>query len=618
MSSLNGFNGQHGGSQPGVRPGARPLTEQPQGAPAQSNWQQHPQSVQSAQLANQWGQAASQADYAQQGYGAPSQQQGYAQQPVAPASPYGGMAANPDPFAPSFEPYTAAPQRAAQPGYQPAAPQQGYQPQAAPQQGYGQHLQGYGAPDPRAQQPQWPSQPAHAQPAQSRGLDVGSYLPQSSAQSGAAQANASYRGVVDPRQHDSEPALSDWSNTQQQAGHQQAGYQQTPQGYDFGDAHGGGPNDMGFAQASGGELEQGYAEDDDQEFEAEQPSRFRRPVMIAAALAGAIVVGAGFSYGYKSFLGGGASGNPPMIKSASEPSKTKPADAGGKQFAHSDSKIMGRLGDGDAPAAASASGDADASGTRKVSTVVVGRDGSIQAPAATPAVEQVVAAATPAAPVPAPSLGGSGVPGMTLVDALGPKSKTVAAAVAAGGESVQAAGQQIAAAVPTGQKLVVAPPAAPVKPVTLAKAAPEAAKAVAAATTGSIEPQAAAPVIKKPAAKKVAAATPVVANDAAPIAAAPVAAPVASGGTSGFVAVLASVPRSASSRMDALKRFADMQQKYGAVLGGKTPDVAEANLGAKGAYHRLVVGPPASREQASATCAQLKAQGYADCWVTSY
>ncbi len=91
-----------------------------------------------------------------------------------------------------------------------------------------------------------------------------------------------------------------------------------------------------------------------------------------------------------------------------------------------------------------------------------------------------------------------------------------------------------------------------------------------------------------------------------------------SGGTGGFVAVLASVPRSASSRMDALKRFADMQQKYGSALAGKTPDVADANLGAKGNYHRLIVGPPGSREQASTVCSQLKSQGYNDCWVTSY
>ena len=139
-------------------------------------------------------------------------------------------------------------------------------------------------------------------------------------------------------------------------------------------------------------------------------------------------------------------------------------------------------------------------------------------------------------------------------------------------------------------------------------------------STGSIE--AAAPAAKKPAApaaKKVAAAT---VNDAfstttSATAAAPAAAPAVTGGN-GFVAVLASVPKSASSQGDALKRYADMQQKYGSVLTGKTPSVAEANLGAKGSYHRLVVGPPASREQANTVCSQLKAQGYTDCWVTSY
>ena len=61
-----------------------------------------------------------------------------------------------------------------------------------------------------------------------------------------------------------------------------------------------------------------------------------------------------------------------------------------------------------------------------------------------------------------------------------------------------------------------------------------------------------------------------------------------------------------------------MQQKYSSVLAGKTPDVAEANLGAKGNYHRLVVGPPGSRQQASSVCVQLKSQGYSDCWVTTY
>ena len=93
-------------------------------------------------------------------------------------------------------------------------------------------------------------------------------------------------------------------------------------------------------------------------------------------------------------------------------------------------------------------------------------------------------------------------------------------------------------------------------------------------------------------------------------------APVApsTSGTSGYVAVLSSK----TSRMDALKAFADLQQKYGDVLASKTPDVQEANLGDKGVRYRSVVGPPGSREAASGVCKQLKTAGYADCWVTAY
>ena len=89
-------------------------------------------------------------------------------------------------------------------------------------------------------------------------------------------------------------------------------------------------------------------------------------------------------------------------------------------------------------------------------------------------------------------------------------------------------------------------------------------------------------------------------------------------GSNGYVVVLASVPASGSSRLVALKKFADMQQQYGSVLQNKTPDVREANLGQKGTYHRLLVGPPGSRAQASALCGELKQAGYKDCWVTAY
>ncbi len=559
MSPLNTFAAQLG------RAAARPNAQQaaPQDQSQQPAWGQQgqPQSAAPQSAAPQWGQPqAPQAGYGQQGFA----QQSYGQPQdyhAAQGAPYGaGHAPQADPYAPQFESYAAAAAtpRANQQGYQPQqqyAPAQNWQPQQTDQRG----------PDTRA-------------------YDVGAYMTQ--AQAAAAQASAAYR-----QQHEPDPSLHDW---QQHQGHNQ------------------GHDNMGFAQAAGGELDPNYGEEE-AEYDAEDAPRGRRSLMMAAALAGAIFVGGGLAYGYKNFLSGPSSGEPPVVKSASSPSKIKPADAGGKQFAHSDSKIMGRLGDGAAGAAAAAStaasaGETDANGTRKVATLVVGRDGSIQAPPASEAV--------------APAAGDVAVPGMTVVDVLGGSKVQSAAAAVATAANETAAAVQAAPQVPqqAAQKLVVAPPAAAQKPVTVAKAVSAAAPVAAApASTGSIDGEAAAPVAPAPPkkVKKVAAAPAATATDAT---AAPAPASVATtgGGSNGYVAVLASVPQSGSSRMDALKKFADMQQKYSSALSGKTPDVAEANLGAKGAYHRLVVGPPGSREQASSLCTQLKTQGYADCWVTSY
>lgn len=602
------------------------------------------------QSQNQWGQPA-QGGYAPNTYGGAQAYAPQGQQPAAPqpAQPYGGpygqpndyqvpqtgvpqsgapqgygAAANqtrPASYAPQFEPFnpnTAAPVRT-QP--QQPAPQaygtQGYGHQgydygapAQPPGNYGAQQAGYGGQPAAYGYQQTPVQPAHhphaypqhaqpqnwgAQPAQGdgRGFDLGTYHP-----------------AAEPTFGGAEPSLqpADWS----QGGYQQDGghyghEQQTAeygQGGDYGVADQGGA-DLGFGQPAGGELDQGYADEEPQDYEAEAPSRGRRPMMIAAVLAGAIVLGGGMTYGYKALFEGPSDGQPPVIKSVASPSKVKPEDGGGKQFSHADSKIMGRLGDGSAAASATQGAETDANGTRKVATLVVGRDGSIQAPAT-----EAVADNQPVK-----------VPGMTVVDGLGPARAPAAAATMAAtsgasakAEAAQAQAQNAAqqaeaaaeeAAAKTtaaANKIAVAPPAAQ-KPVTIAKVAPSQQD-----QTGSIEADAPAAAAPPPAPKAKKAKAP--AADAASTS-------VATTG-SGFVAVLASVPRSNSSRMDALKRFADMQQKYASVLTGKTPDVAEANLGAKGNYHRLVVGPPGSREQASTVCSQLKSQGYGDCWVTSY
>ncbi|HEX6001496.1 MAG TPA: SPOR domain-containing protein [Hyphomicrobiaceae bacterium] len=103
----------------------------------------------------------------------------------------------------------------------------------------------------------------------------------------------------------------------------------------------------------------------------------------------------------------------------------------------------------------------------------------------------------------------------------------------------------------------------------------------------------------------------------APIKPAPVAKPreEASSGL-GYVAVL----KSTKSQMDAMKAFADLQQKYPNVLGEKSFDVQSADLSARGlgTMYRVLVGPPGSHTFAANVCSQLKSAGYVGCWVKPY
>jgi cell division septation protein DedD len=349
--------------------------------------------------------------------------------------------------------------------------------------------------------------------------------------------------------------------------------------------------DQVYAQPHGGALEQAYAEED--VYEADERPRRGRGLKIVAVLAGAIMVGGGLAYSYSALLGPSSDANTPVVKSADGPFKVKPSEPGGKQFAHSDSKIMGRLGEGatgagaataatEASSAEAASATDPVTGARKVPILVVGRDGSIQPPAATDTADQPRAAATTAT---------VSVPGMTIIDGLG------------GAPAAKPAAPKVIAAAEPEKPVVVNPPSATQKKSEPAAAAPAGA-ARPQSSSDSSDTVAAVASEKKPAAKK-ATSTAAAASSPAPTGA-------------GFVAVLASVPASSNSRINALQKFADMQQKYGSLLQDKTPDVQEANLGDKGTYHRLLVGPPGSRDSANSLCTQLKAQGYSDCWVTAY
>lgn len=316
------------------------------------------------------------------------------------------------------------------------------------------------------------------------------------------------------------------------------------------------------------------AHDDEEYDEAlEEEAPRRRWGLIAASLVGAIALGGGLAYGYKAFVAAPAQvAGVPQVKAGSSPVKVKPADPGGTKFANTDSKMMESLSGSQATTSEN--------GTRAVQTMTIGRDGSIAAgsPSAPPG-PPVAASSPPTPQAAAASLAtATPVPGMTLIlppSASGPRP------------------QQAQAAAPA------LPQAAPVPPKAVAP------KVIAAASPAALE------AVEAPASQVKKVAVPV--KKTAPAA---VGAPGAGG--NGFVAVLASVPVSGSSRVAAMQQYADLQQKYGGALANKAPDVVEATT-EKGAYHRLVVGPPASREAAGSVCTQLKAAGYTkDCWVTAF
>jgi cell division protein FtsN len=68
------------------------------------------------------------------------------------------------------------------------------------------------------------------------------------------------------------------------------------------------------------------------------------------------------------------------------------------------------------------------------------------------------------------------------------------------------------------------------------------------------------------------------------------------------------------SQGEADGQWAKMQEKLGAFLDGKGKDVEVADLGAKGTYYRLRIGPFASADAAKSYCADLKSRG-TDCLI---
>ena len=206
---------------------------------------------------------------------------------------------------------------------------------------------------------QWPA-PAHNGYEQ----DLGGYLPADT----PFPANSNHPGG-DPLQQ------ADWAMPAANYGDPSL-----EQGYGRG-------GQQAYDQQHGGALEPTYGgQEEAGGYEVDEPRRVSWTMRIAGAVVVAIGLGYGLAQAYKSVLGGPApDGATPVVSSEATPAKEKPLDPGGKQFSHTDSKVLGRLGDGGSTTAEQPGGlsESDASnGSKKVTTLVVGRDGSIAPPEA--------------------------------------------------------------------------------------------------------------------------------------------------------------------------------------------------------------------------------------------
>jgi cell division protein FtsN len=64
----------------------------------------------------------------------------------------------------------------------------------------------------------------------------------------------------------------------------------------------------------------------------------------------------------------------------------------------------------------------------------------------------------------------------------------------------------------------------------------------------------------------------------------------------------------------AVAAFVGLQQKYAGVLGNYSPSVRKVDLGDKGVWYRLLVGPVESKTEADELCERLKGAGMKSCF----
>lgn len=301
----------------------------------------------------------------------------------------------------------------------------------------------------------------------------------------------------------------------------------------------------------------------------EEPVRRRAGGMLTvAAVLTLAVLGTGAAFAYRTYIGAPKSGDPPIIKADNTPTKVIPAPADAA------SKTPDRMpvGDGSEKIVSREEKPVDVNASSGAPRVVF----PPLAPNANPPPPASVATAAPPPPAPVPTNG-------TLPSSEPRKIKTLSVR----GDQADAGPAPPPAA------------AAPAKPAKSASAAPRGAPAAAANAPLSLAPdaQASAPA---PEPRRVATLEP-------PPGAPGTGAMQATEGR--FLVSILSQPTEA----EAQAAFRSMQKKHPEQLGSHTPVIKRVD-GKKGVTYRAMVGPFASRDEATRFCTTYSSAG-GQCWV---
>lgn len=315
--------------------------------------------------------------------------------------------------------------------------------------------------------------------------------------------------------------------------------------------------------------------------DAEEPLPKRRgglaTVVVVLALA---VVGTGAAFAYRTYVGSPRSGDPPIIKADTSPTKIVPAPADGS------GKVPDRLATSD--------------GTEKI---VPREEAPVDVNANTKSGPRMVFPPLNqnANPPSAASVAPNTSPPANAANGTLPNNQPRAIKTfTVRGDQPDATGTPAASAAPQQS------PAA--KPAATARAAATATRATSSAANANAS-SGSAPLSLSPQAAQSApapAAAPARVATNAPV---PIAPSTSSGG--GYLVQVSSQKNEA----DAQASYRVLQGKYPSVLGSQSVLVKRVDLGEKGVYYRAFAGPFGSADQATQVCNNLKAAGGPQCLI---